>query len=75
MLKSSSAWMALMSLTAVAVELVLDHVKQTAVQPLDQLKRFHVKGTDRLTAIVGYGSGLRRRTRIDHCLCLSFVAR
>ena len=67
--------MALMSRTAVAVELVLDHVKQTAVQPLDQLQGFHVEGTDRLAAIVGYNGGLRRRTRIDHCLCLSFVAR
>src|SRR5690606_40727163 len=54
--------------TAVAVELVLDDVQKPAMQPLDQLKRFHVKRPDRFTAIVGNGSGLRRRTRIDHCL-------
>ncbi len=57
-----------MSERPLPVELVLDHVEQTAMQPLDQLQGFHVERADRLAAIVGCGSGFRRLARIDHCL-------
>ena len=60
--------------TAVAVEFILDHVKQTAVQTLDQLEGFHVERADGVTTFIDNVGGLRHGTRIDHCLCLSFVA-
>src|SRR5690606_33178481 len=53
---------------AVAVELILDHVEQAAMQPLDELKRFEVKGTDRIFAVVKVFSGLRRLARSHHGL-------
>ncbi len=52
MLKSSSAWIALMSERPLRSRTRPDHVKQTAVQTLDELQGFEVERTDRISRIL-----------------------